>query len=270
MILRTKRFSQITFILLFAFIAMIAGTTSCVSPKSIVYFQGDTLRYSASKIQQNYVPKIATSDMLSIIVGSLSPEANSIFNAANEFSTTSISYGTGSNNARQPFGYLVDSEGNIELPLVGKIHVEGLKMQAAADTIRNRLLVYLKEPSVNIKNINFKVSVLGEVNRPAVYVIPDEKITLPEVLSLAGDLTIYGRRNNIMIIREEMGERQYARIDLTSRDIFESPFYNLHKNDVIYVEPIKARMNTTDRTIQLAPLFLSVVTALTLVIYRLR
>ncbi|WP_229253812.1 hypothetical protein [Dyadobacter sp. NIV53] len=111
---------------------------------------------------------------------------------------------------------------------------------------------------------------MGEVNRPSVYVIPDEKITLPEVLSLAGDLTIYGKRNNIMIIREEKGERQYARIDLTSRATFDSPFYNLHKNDVIYVEPIKARMNLTDRTVQLAPLFLGIVTALSLAFYRLR
>ncbi|NIJ54982.1 polysaccharide biosynthesis/export family protein [Dyadobacter arcticus] len=227
------------------------------------------MQISSSKIVQNYVPVITTGDMLTIVVGSLNPEANAIFNSANEFSSTSVSYGLGS-SARQPFGYLVDSDGNIELPLVGKIHLNGLRTQVAADTIRGRLLLYLKEPSVNIKNINFKVSVLGEVARPAVYVIPDEKITLPEVLSLAGDLTIYGKRNNLLIIREEKGERQYARVDLTSRDVFESPFYNLHKNDVIYVEPIKARMNTTDRVVQLAPLILSIVTAATLIIYRLR
>jgi polysaccharide export outer membrane protein len=257
-------------ILIAASMAVFMGTTSCVSPKSIVYFQGDTTRLSSTKIRQSYVPTIASNDMLSIIVGSLNTEANAIFNAANDFTSTSVSYGSGGSTARQPFGYLVDSEGNIELPLIGKIHVAGLRTQVAADTIRNRLLVYLKEPSVNIKNINFKVSVLGEVNRPAVYVIPDEKITLPEVLSLAGDLTIFGKRSNVMIIREENGERQYARVDLTSRDIFESPYYYLHKNDVIYIEPIKARMNTTDRAIQLAPIFLSAITAISLLIYRFR
>jgi polysaccharide export outer membrane protein len=255
-------------ILIAVSMAIFSGTTSCVSPKSIVYFQGDTTRFSTTKIQQSYIPTIASNDMLSIIVGSLNTEANAIFNAANEFTSSSVSYGAGSSTARQPFGYLVDSEGNIELPLIGKVHIAGLQTQVAADTIRQRLLVYLKEPSVNIKNINFKVSVLGEVNRPAVYVIPDEKITLPEVLSLAGDLTIFGKRNNVMIIREEKGERQYARVDLTSRAIFESPYYYLHKNDVIYVEPIKARMNTTDRAVQLAPIFLSAITAISLLVYR--
>lgn len=268
MILKTSPILKPALILLIVFVTILTGTMSCVSPKTIVYFQGDTTRFSTAKIRQSYIPKIATNDMLSIIVGSLNPEANAIFNSANEFSSTSVSYGAGGSSSRQPFGYLVDSEGNIELPLVGKVKVEGLRTQIAADTLRGRLLMYLKEPSVNIKTLNFKVSVLGEVGRPAVYVIPDEKVTLPEVLSLAGDLTIYGRRDNVMIIREENGERQYARVDLTSRDIFESPYYYLHKNDVIYIEPIKARMNTTDRTVQLAPIFLSAITAITLILYR--
>ncbi|WP_031529036.1 polysaccharide biosynthesis/export family protein [Dyadobacter crusticola] len=270
MSLSTLKLTRSISILVAILLAIFAGTSSCVSPKTIVYFQGDTTRISSTKISQSYVPTIASNDMLSINIGSLNTEANAIFNAANEFTSTSVSYGSGSNTARQPFGYLVDNDGNIELPLIGKIHVVGLQTQVAADTIRKRLLVYLKEPSVNIKNINFKVSVLGEVNRPAVYVIPDEKITLPEVLSLAGDLTIFGKRSNVMIIREEKGERQYARVDLTSREIFESPYYYLHKNDVIYVEPIKARMNTTDRAVQLAPIFLSAITAMSLLIYRFR
>lgn len=269
MILRTKRLSQSAPILLFAFIAMIAGTTSCVSPKSIVYFQGDTTSLSKSAIVQNYVPVIQVNDMLSIIVGSLNAEANEVFNAANKYASATASYGNSSGAAAvQPFGYLVDADGFIEMPLVGKVKVGGLETKTAADTLRNRLANFLKEPSVTLRNINFKVSVLGEVNRPAVYNIPDEKITLPEVLSLAGDLTIYGRRDNVMIIREENGKREYARIDLTSRKIFDSPYYYLHKNDVIYIEPTKAKMNATDRTIQLAPLFVSIVTALSLIFVR--
>jgi polysaccharide export outer membrane protein len=246
-------------------------TTSCVSPKTIVYFQGDTLRYSSHPVTQNYIPTIQKNDMLSIIVGSLNAEANEVFNAANRYASATSSYGTSSGGAAiQPFGYLVDAEGNVELPLIGKVRVEGLQTQIAGDTLRRRLLMYLKEPSVTIRNINFKVSVLGEVNRPAVYNIPDEKITLPEVLSLAGDLTIFGKRDNIMIIREENGKREYARVDLTSRAIFDSPYYYLHKNDVVYIEPIKAKMNATDRTVQLAPLFVSIVTAISLLILRLR
>ena len=243
-------------------------TTSCVSSKQIVYFQGDTLSYTITDVTQTYVPTIQKNDMPSISVGSLNPEANEIFNAANQRATSTASYGSGGGAAIQPFGYLVYTDGNIELPLLGKVKVEGLSTQGAVDTLRKRLVKYLKEPSVTIHNINFKVSVLGEVNRPAVYNIPDEKITLPEVLSLAGDLTIYGRRNNIMIVREENGKREYARVDLTSRKIFESPFYYLHKNDLVYVEPTKVKMAANDRSFQILPVVLSAVTVLSVVLFR--
>ncbi|MCE6992763.1 polysaccharide biosynthesis/export family protein [Dyadobacter sp. CY323] len=266
--LLSRHLTKFGSILLFIYILITGGMTSCVSPKSIVYFQGDTLRNSSSTILQNYVPTIQKNDMLSIIVGSLNAEANEVFNAPNRYASATASYGSSASAAIQPFGYLVDSDGNIELPLVGKVKLEGLQTKVAADTLRARLLMYLKEPSVTIRNINFKVSVLGEVRSPAVYNIPDERITLPEVLSLAGDLTIYGRRENVLIIREENGKRLYTRIDLTSRDIFNSPYYYLHKNDVIYVEPSKVRMNATDRTLQLAPLFVSVIAAASLLFYR--
>lgn len=247
---------------LLLFLAVIGFTTSCVSPQSIVYFQGDTLRNSSQQITQNYVPKVQPNDILSIVVGSLNAEANEVFNTPNLFTTASTNYSTSGGGARvQPLGYLVDSDGSIEIPLVGKVKIGGLRTTDAADTIRIRLLNYLKEPSVIVRNLNFKVSVLGEVARPSVYVIPDEKISLPEVLSLAGDLTIYGRRNNVMIIREENGVRQYARVDLTAREVFDSPYYYIHKNDVIYVEPIKTRINATDRNAQLLPLITSIVAA---------
>jgi len=241
---------------------------SCVSPKKIVYFQGDSLRYSSGEVGQAYTPTIQKGDMLSIIVGSLSSEANEIFNAANQRSSSSMSYGSSGAPSVQPFGYLVRNDGCVELPMIGKIAVEGLETEAAADLVRKKLNRYLKEPSVIIHNLNFKVSVLGEVNRPAVYNIPNEKITLPEVLSLAGDLTIYGRRENIMIIREENGKREYVRVDLTSRDIFTSPFYYMHKNDLIYIEPTKAKMSANNRGFQIVPIVLGVVTALSVVLFR--
>ncbi|SEI40082.1 polysaccharide export outer membrane protein [Dyadobacter koreensis] len=263
-----SKLTRYSIYLVLLYIVVWGGTTSCVSPKSIVYFQGDTLKNSSSPITQGYIPKIQTNDLLSIVVGSLNPEANQIFNVANEFTTFTSNYSSTGQARAQPLGYLVDSQGSVELPLIGRVKIEGLQTQVAADTIRKRLALYLKEPTVVVRNLNFKVSVLGEVARPAIYVIPDEKISLPEVLSLAGDLTIYGKRNNIMIIREENGNRNYARIDLTSRDIFNSPYYYLHKNDVVYIEPIKAKMSSTDRTLQLTPLIVSIVTAVTLVFYR--
>lgn len=236
--------------------------SSCISPKTIVYFQGDSLRYSAQEITQKYIPVIQPNDILSIVVGSLNAEANEVFNTPNSFQTASTNYSTTGGGARvQPLGYLVDSDGSIEMPLVGRVKIGGLRTIDAADTIRTRLTNYLKEPSVIVRNLNFKVSVLGEVARPSVYVIPDEKITLPEVLSLAGDLTIFGKRENVMIIREENGKREYARIDLTTREVLNSPYYYIHKNDIIYVEPIKTRINATDRNVQLVPIITSIVAA---------
>lgn len=255
-----QKLTRVAGILVLTYLAIIAGITSCVSPKSIVYFQGDSTRYYSQEVTQSYVPKIQPSDILSIIVGSLSSEANEIFNTPNQFTNATVNYSTTGGGARiQPLGYLVDADGSIEIPLVGKLKVAGLRTTDAADTIRTRLQNYLKEPSVIVRNLNFKVSVLGEVKVPAVYVIPDEKITLPEVLSLAGDLTIYGNRSNVMIIREEKGKREYARLDLTSRAIFDSPYYYLHKNDVIYVEPVKAKMLDTDSRVRTVPLIVTII-----------
>jgi polysaccharide export outer membrane protein len=250
-------------LILLLYIAVWGGTSSCVSPKSIVYFQGDTLRHSSQALTQNYVPTIQSSDLLSIVVGSLNTEANEIFNAANQARTASTNYSTTGGGLReQTLGYLVDSQGYVEIPLTGRVKVAGLTTNIAADTIRLRLLNFLKEPSVMVRTLNFKVSVLGEVLRPAVYVIPDEKITLPEVLSLAGDLTIYGKRNNVMVIREENGTRQIARLDLTTKEIFDSPYYYIHKNDVIYIEPVKTRIAATDRRQQLVPVMASIAAAI--------
>jgi polysaccharide export outer membrane protein len=235
-------------------------TTSCVSPKSIVYFQGDSSRYHVQDIKHKYVPFIQPNDLLSVVVGSLSAEANEVFNTPNMFTTASANYSATSAGARlQPLGYLVDVEGSIELPLIGKVKIGGMPSTEAAETIRKLLASYLKEPTVVVRNLNFKISVLGEVKLPAIYVIPDEKITLPQILSMAGDLTIYGNRSNVMIIREEDGKREYARIDLTSREIFDSPYYYLHKNDVIYVEPVKSKMLDTDSRVRTVPIIVSIV-----------
>ncbi|WP_025761920.1 polysaccharide biosynthesis/export family protein [Dyadobacter tibetensis] len=262
MITNLKKGINLTLVLL-PLLAVIAGSfSSCVSPKSIVYFQGDTLKYHADTITQIYVPTIEPNDILTIIVGSLSPESNEMFNAAAIMTTASTNYATSGAGAKlQPLGYLVQNDGTIEMPLIGKISLQGLKTEQASELIRTRLKEYLKEPSVIVRNVNFKVSILGEVKAPAIYVVPDEKITLPQVLSLAGDMTIYGNRKNVLVIREENGKREYARIDLTSREVFNSPYYYLHKNDVVYVEPVEAKMLESDIRARRLPLIASVISA---------
>ncbi|HVS93669.1 MAG TPA: hypothetical protein VHE59_16635, partial [Mucilaginibacter sp.] len=113
------------------------------------------------------------------------------------------------------------------------------------------------EPTVNVRFLNYKISVLGEVLHPSVYVIPNESITLPEALSLAGDMTIFGRRDNVLVIRDEEGKKVFGRIDLTTRDVYNSPFYYLHANDVVYVEPSRGRIAQTDKIYQILPIVLS-------------
>jgi polysaccharide biosynthesis/export protein len=235
--------------------------TGCVQTKQLAYFQGETSRVDTLTAATRYVPKIQPGDVLSVQVSSLNPEASSFFNP---YSALAIADRGGmpttpTNATPLPAqnGYLVDNTGTIELPVLGKMNVAGQTTSQVKDRLRESLKEYLKEPTVNIRNLNFRISVMGEVLRPSLFTIPNEQITLLEALSLAGDVTIYGRRENVLIIREENGKRTFSRVDLTRRDLFSSPNYYLHPNDVVYVEPGKARAATADRTNQLLPIVLS-------------
>ena len=143
-------------------------------------------------------------------------------------------------------GYLVDQNGYIELPMVGRLQVGGLTTTAARDAIRDKAAVYYKDPVVNIRFANFRVTVLGEVNRPAQYIIPNEKVSILDIIGMAGDLTIYGKRDNIMLIREINGEKHIARFNLNNSDILESPFFYLRQGDIIYVQHTKSKSAATD------------------------
>jgi polysaccharide export outer membrane protein len=138
----------------------------------------------------------------------------------------------------------------------------------AASQIQTRLKDYLKEPTVSLRNLNFRITVLGEVARPSLFNISNEQISLPEALGLAGDLTVYGRRDNVLVIREENGKRTSVRLDLTRRDVFQSPYYYLHPNDVVYVEPVKARVASVDRVYQITPIVLSALSFLAIIASR--
>jgi polysaccharide export outer membrane protein len=240
--------------------------SGCVSTKKITYFQpvSRELDEVVSKIEEAYTPRIKEGDILSITVSSLSKEANEMFNPVAQTQNYTQSVGT---IAPQPIlGYTVDAAGNISLPLLGSVQVEGLTSRELSIKLTAQLQTYLKSPMVIVRIANYTVSVLGEVARPAMYTIPNEQITLPEALSLAGDLTIYGKRENILIIREFEGTRQFARIDITKRDIFTSPFYYLRSGDVIYVEATSGKLTSTDRTYQLAPIIINSLTLCVLIL----
>lgn len=252
------------FILLLCLLA-----TSCVSQKEVIYFQANPSESDTQMIGQKYVSKLQSGDILSIMVSSLSPEASAMFNPyQQELRTTQLQ--TIQTTAPNPAsGYLINEEGFVTLPLVGKIKLAGLSTSDATDLVTQQLHKYLQQPTVNIRVLNFKVSVLGEVARPALYTIPNEKITLPEAIALAGDLTIYGKRNNVQVIREVDGKRVFTRVDLTKRDIFTSPYYYLQANDVVYVEPTRSKVMSSDRTIQLIPVVLSGLSFLTVIFVNL-
>lgn len=251
------------------FCLFVYSFSSCISQKQITYFQTPTPDSTAvpEDIQNRYVPTIQPNDLLGINVNSLNPEASSIFNPYVGIEQRStFQTPNGQIPVLPAVGYLVDVDGNVQLPLVGKIKIGGLTTIAARDIIQEKLKPYLKEPTVAVRFLNFKVSVLGEVVRPSMFSVPNEQMTLPEALSLAGDITIYGRRDNVLIIREIDGKREFGRIDMTRRDLFKSPYYYLHPNDIIYIEPGKARLTSADRFYTILPSIISALSFITIIL----
>ncbi|CAN5164239.1 polysaccharide biosynthesis/export family protein [soil metagenome] len=263
---------------IFLFLTLITFLSSCVSQKEIAYFQKAPGQSDTLTVAKAYIPRIQSGDILLITIGSLNPSATSFFNPFSTVPTT-----TGDNNTvatsgiTSPVastasssiagqGLLVDGAGMIELPIIGSIKLGGLTTVEAKDAVKSRLLKYLKEPVVSIRFLNYRVSVMGEVAKPAVYTIPNESITLPEALSLAGDLTVFGKRDNILIIRDNDGKKEFGRVNLKTRDVYSSPYFYLHDNDVVYVEPGKGKVAQSDRVYQIIPVILSVLSFLTIFI----
>ncbi|MDB5001259.1 MAG: Polysaccharide biosynthesis/export protein [Mucilaginibacter sp.] len=234
--------------------------SACSNEKSLVNFQKTNKNQDTISITTAYVPKIQTGDILSIYVNSLSPEASSFFNPYKAGVTSNGS----TDNATS--GYLVDASGDIELPLVGNIRVTGHTTSQVRDTLKVLLKQYLKEPTVLVRFLNFKISLLGEVAKPNVYNIPNEMITLPEALSMAGDLTSFARRDSIQIIRDVNGKKEFGYVNLTNRNVFSSPYYYLHANDLVYVKPSKIKARQNDRSFQFVTLGISLLSLIIIII----
>lgn len=265
------------YIVIIAFVAVLTPLlffSSCVSQKEIAYFQKDSSTGDTISVAQTYIPKIQSGDILSISISSLNASASSFFNPyggadLTDDPTAAVSGGSPKLNKSSAPGFLVDEKGIIELPLIGQVKVSDLTTSAARDTIKNRLKIYLKEPTVNIRFLNYKVSVMGEVMRPAVYVIPNERITLPEALSMAGDLSIYGKRDNILIIRDNNGKKEFGRVNLNNRQVFSSPYYFLHANDIVYVEQGKGKAAQADQVYRVLPIIMSALSVFAIILTRL-
>jgi len=229
------------FIFTLAALACLCLISSCTSRKKFIYFQGEQ---QVASEKASFSPSLKKDDLLGILVLGLEPEAVLPFNLPQGLLYPS-NIGGYAQGAPTPPGYLIDDEGNIDFPVLGKIHLEGLSRSQAVDLLKEKLADYIKKPSVIMRILNYKVTVLGEVRNPGTFTIPNERITLPEALGIAGDLLITGKRNNLLVVRDIDGKKTETRIDLTSKDVFKSNVYYLQQNDVVYVEPNRAKVNSS-------------------------
>lgn len=213
----------------------------CGPQRDLVYFSNldDEDIGKPVAIENVVIPTIQPDDLLSIQVITLSAESNMLFNQGVIGSLgSSVSDATRRQSATNIEGYLVDKDGYINFPVLGKLHLGGLTKDAAMDTIQNILdREYVKDPTVNIRFLNFKITLLGEVKNPSTVIILTEKVNIMEAISLVGDLTPIGKRENVLIIREKDGHRKLIRLDLNDKNLMNSPDYFLQQNDIVYVEP---------------------------------
>lgn len=223
--------------------------SSCAPVKDIAYFQNKIVD-QPEKIDKHAGILIQPKDMLSISVSSRNPELVAMFNLSLVQYTPGSEMGGVGGGQQRMLGYVVDNNGCIDFPVLGTLKVAGLTRWELSELIKRRLVNdgLLPDAVVTVEFMNFKVSVLGEVSSPGTYTIQGDKVTILQALSLAGDLTIYGQRENVSVIRERDGERTFFKINLCDVDLFKSPAYYLQQNDVIYVEPSieKARQSTID------------------------
>ncbi|GAB4091702.1 polysaccharide biosynthesis/export family protein [Flaviaesturariibacter terrae] len=226
-------------------------SASCVNTKKTAYFTDVPANLTVPSPEPE-LQLIHPGDILSIQVSSPSPEAAVMFNNA----TTIPLNGT---NSVVATGYLVDPDGYIQFPVLGKVRAGSVSKKMLTDDIRNQLLdkKLLLDPVVSIRFLNFRVTVLGEVGHPQVVPVPNEKISILEALGAAGDLTIYGRRDNLLLIRDEGGQKMLTRIDLNSKQLLTSPYFYLRNGDVLYAEPNKARVGSASNSRQVLPIVLS-------------
>ncbi len=224
----------------FVFSIVLVTLFSCASRKDMAYLN-DIENQATTNSSVDYEVRLQKDDLLSIIVSAENPEVTYPFNLPQIQANYSIEDTQGNIKT-----YLIDKEGYIDFPVLGKVKLDSLSRLEANKKLTDLISKHIKNPSINLKILNYKVSVLGEVNKPGTFPVQSDRVTILEALSMAGDLTIFGKRNNILLIRETYGTKSYNRIDITKSDFTQSPFYYLSQNDVIIVEPNKTKMNSSN------------------------
>lgn len=240
--------------------------SSCRSNKTIPYFKNIPVsEYSKIEQAEFTEPIIASDDILDITIQTADPEASMSVRAA------AINADVAAPVIQRVTGFMVDKNGDVELPIIGNIHVGGLTTFEARQAIREKASSFYVKPAVQVRFVNFKITVIGEVARPSSYTVPNEKVTILDAIGLAGDLTIFGKRENVLLIRENEGSKEMVRFNLNDSDLFSSPFYYLKQNDIIYVEPSNAKINATDASrLSVVSVIASIVSAAAILVTVLR
>lgn len=231
--------------LLFLMVIMLAA---CTSYKQVPYLQNSEELKGVEQVQDLYDARIMPKDLLTITVNAKDDAVAAPFNLTVQ--TVSSAMATKSMTTQPALmSYLVDNDGNIEFPIIGTLHVGGLTKSEAEAVIRKHIRPHFQDDDfiVNVRMINYKIAVLGEVARPNTYTISNEKVSIFEALALAGDLTIYGKRDGVKLIREDInGKKEIVTLDLNDANIINSPYYYLQQNDILYVVPNKAKAKNSD------------------------
>lgn len=233
---------------------MLVSLFSCKTQR-VAYFQDVPDSISVKRVLQSVPPSeqaiVRPDDVLNITIQTLDPSANTILNQGNlPVNSGAVTGGTGNNNGNTTqaviSGYLVNKDGYVHLPYIGDVLVKGLTSDQVKELVTQKISVYFKDPVVNVRFTNFKITVLGEVRNPTTFLLPNENPTIFDALGLAGDITLYGRRDNVMLIRSEAdGKKDIVRINLDSTTAITSPYFYLKPNDVLYVEPTSDRVAST-------------------------
>ena len=220
---------------------------NCSSYKKVPYLQNPASVNAIQETQFLYDAKIMPKDLLTINVNTTDSEAAAPFNLTIQ---SSINAAHNTSLTQQPVlqQYLVDNEGNIDFPVLGTLHISGLTKTEAENLIRERLKPYLREtPIVTVRMTNYKISVLGEVAKPGTFTVSNEKVNVFEALAMAGDMTIWGRRDNVKLVREDAtGKREIILLDLNNADIVTNPYYYLQQNDILYITPNETKAKNSD------------------------
>lgn len=255
-----------SFVTFSCFLLIVLMQFSCMPKRNLVYLSdlNETANYQTEI--NDAEPKIQSGDILSVTISSLNPESNALFNGGQV-------QGDGSNSnqivSSGKEGYEVSNFGEINFPILGKIKLSGLTKEQAVALMTIEIEKYIKSPIINIRYLNFKITVVGEVSRPASYNIVNNKVNLIEALGLAGDMTVFGKRDNVLVIREENGIRTMGRVNLNNKSVFDSSFFNLKQNDIVYIEPVKSKTFQASSSTRFIPLIVGITSVVAIALSRI-